>query len=134
MWQVVPGDEEVFAGADQVLAKLSLAADIADTFTGLSLHPSLLDSALQTSTSFMMNSGEHSTPFPAALKELEIFGECTAVMWAVARSREGNQAGFDMDLCDEHGMVRVRLKGYTLRILEEAITPVTVKKLMFKAE
>ena len=65
------------------MTKLSLAADIADTLGRFIMHPSLLDSALQATTCFMMDSGGLKTPFPAAMRELEIFGEYTAVMWAL---------------------------------------------------
>uniref|UniRef100_UPI002C385DCD polyketide synthase dehydratase domain-containing protein n=1 Tax=Methylomusa anaerophila TaxID=1930071 RepID=UPI002C385DCD len=116
------GIEKVYAGQGQVLARLSLPAALADTKDRFVLHPSLLDAALQAS--LMLNPGEVKPALPFALQKLEIFGKCTAAMWALVRYSGGNQAGdkapkLDIDLCDGQGNICVRLKGLSLRGLAD---------------
>ncbi|WP_456299291.1 beta-ketoacyl synthase N-terminal-like domain-containing protein [Methylomusa anaerophila] len=125
------GVEKIWAGHGQVLAKLSLPAAVADTKEQFILHPSLLDSALQASIGLMPGSGNaipsggeaRPQPFlPFALQKIEIVGKCTAVMWALLRYSHGSQAGgnvakIDIDLYDDQGNIKVRLKGLSLRVL-----------------
>jgi len=63
---------------------------------------------------------------PYSLQEIEIRGRCTADMWAWVRYSAGSAAGdkvqkLDIDLCDDHGTVCMRMKGFSSRMLEEAI-------------
>ncbi|HML90355.1 MAG TPA: SDR family NAD(P)-dependent oxidoreductase [Methylomusa anaerophila] len=123
------GIEMVYAGQEQVLAKLSLPAAVMDTKDRFILHPGLLDSALQASLGLVMAAGDKrgkvppQPALPFALQELAIFGACPAVMWALVRYSEGSKAedrvpSLDIDLCDEQGNVCVKLKGFIARILE----------------
>jgi polyketide synthase PksN len=132
------GIGELFIGPDQALVKLSLPANLADTKDRFVLHPSLLDSALQAAFCFMIGSGPFKIAVPSVLRKIEVFGKCTPVMWAHIRYSEGSEAGLDIDLYDEQGTLRVRMKGYVLRVLEVGASPkkdpVTIKKLLLKAE
>ncbi|HML90062.1 MAG TPA: SDR family NAD(P)-dependent oxidoreductase [Methylomusa anaerophila] len=126
------GIEQLYIGAGQVLAKLSLPACVANTQGQFVLHPSLLDASSQAAIGLMMGdggplpSGGTTAPKPAlpfALEELEILAGCTPAMWALVRYGDGSQAGdrvqkLDIDLCDGQGNVCVRLKGFSLRVLE----------------
>ncbi|MBY0088465.1 SDR family NAD(P)-dependent oxidoreductase [Brevibacillus brevis] len=114
------GIEQILIGQGQVLAKLSLPSSVAKTQGQFGLHPSLIDAALQASLGLMMATSDFSLILPFALEELEIVGACSASMWALIRYREGSKAGdkvekFDIDLCDENGNVRVRMKGFSTR-------------------
>ena len=129
------GIERAFVGSDQVLAKLSLPSHISDTQEQFVLHPSLMDSALQSSIGLMI--GSVNTPFsgsiasckpalPFALRELEIFGKCSSAMWALVQYGEGSKAGdkvqkLDITLCDETGKICVRMKGFSTRVLEDNV-------------
>jgi polyketide synthase PksN len=124
------GIEMVYAGSGQVLAKLSLPTSVADTKDQFILHPSLLDSALQASIGFgLFAEGASSTTslkpsVPFALAELTIIEKCTRNMWALIKYGDGSAPGdkvqkLDIDLCDEHGTVCVRLKGYSTRVMED---------------
>ncbi|WP_232035849.1 SDR family NAD(P)-dependent oxidoreductase [Methylomusa anaerophila] len=128
------GIEMLYAGADQVLAKLSLPAAVADTLEHFVLHPGLLDSALQTSIGFLLGAGDPKgkaalKPFlPFALTALEIHAGCTAAMWALIRRSDGGKAGdkvqkLDIDLYDAQGNVCVRIKGFSSRGLEGEVGP-----------
>ena len=139
------GIEMIYVGQAQVLARLALPASVSDTLDQFILHPSIMDSALQASLGLVMDSGElasfgdtrpHKPYLPFALQELEILGKMTSTMWVLIRysnvmpgwhvSQAGSKAAeparmqkLDIDLCDDQGTVKVRIKGFTTRMLEE---------------
>jgi NADP-dependent 3-hydroxy acid dehydrogenase YdfG/acyl carrier protein len=94
-----------------------------------------MDSALQASIGLMIPPGESipspgkallNPPLPFALQELEILGNCTPGMWALIRAGDGSEGGdrirkLDIDLCDETGKIRVRMKKFSYRFLEGEI-------------
>lgn len=123
------GIEKIYVGQGQVLAKLSLPSTVSDTLEQYVLHPSLMDSALQAVIGLMISSadsmsrepiGALKSSLPFAIQELEIFKNCTSQMWALVRYSDSNiSAGkvqkFDIDVCDNHGNVGVRIKGFSSR-------------------
>ena len=120
------GIEAVYAAPEQILVKLKLPASLSGTEDQFILHPIMMDSALQASIGFRLGTGDTNPdggkadlkPFlPFALEELEVLGKCTSPMWALIT---GKLPKLNLDLCDEQGNVRVRLKGYTSRILGES--------------
>jgi polyketide synthase PksN len=129
------GIEEMHVGQGKVLAKISLPASVSDTKDQFVLHPSLLDSAIQSSVGLMMLSmntkqSEGIAPLnPSlafALQKLEVFSNCTSKMWVLIRKNDSSTAGeavqkFDIDLSDENGTVCVRLKGLLSRVLQGKI-------------
>jgi len=133
------GIEEIYAGKDQVLAKLSLPVSVSDTENQYILHPSLMDAALQAISGLvsagmnpMENTAKPSLPF--ALQELDILGQCVPDMWAWIRAGNMNKSGdnsgvhprmrsLDIDLCDEQGLIQVRIKGVSLRELDLSREP-----------
>ncbi|MGP1681215.1 MAG: SDR family NAD(P)-dependent oxidoreductase, partial [Giesbergeria sp.] len=107
--------QEIHVGDRQVLARLELPATVAGQARLFTLHPSLMDAALQSSVGLMIASGQVDTrlALPFALDQLEVFGPTTARMWSHARLSAGSQAGdpvqkLDFDLCDDEGRVCVR--------------------------
>src|SRR5262249_43387751 len=59
---------------------------------------------------------------PFALDNVEVYGACTATMWALIRGPAEVKVGsgvrkLDIDLCDETGMVLVRMQGLAFRVL-----------------
>ncbi|MEW9701804.1 SDR family NAD(P)-dependent oxidoreductase [Paenibacillus sp. SI8] len=123
------GIEEVYKGAEQVLAKLSLPDFLSSTKEQFVMHPSLMDSALQSYIGLMMYADgdlRHwdKPVLPFAMEELEIFDKCQSTMWALIRYSDGTAAGdklekTDIDLCDAQGRVCVRMKGVSSRVLEK---------------
>ncbi|MCP5005747.1 MAG: SDR family NAD(P)-dependent oxidoreductase, partial [Planctomycetes bacterium] len=126
---------EIYQGEDQALARLSLPSSVQDTQSEYVLHPSLMDAALQSSIGLVCNNGVltdgsgtpclHSMPF--ALKSLETLAPCTSVMYAWVRYSAGSSPSdevqrLDIDLCDKHGNVCVKMRGLTFRALEVEIT------------
>ncbi|GAA0835806.1 hypothetical protein GCM10008915_22900 [Bifidobacterium pullorum subsp. gallinarum] len=122
------GIQKVYLGSGQALAKLSIPAVVSETTQMYTLHPSLMDSALQATISMMMSSDPASSAalkpgLPFALQELEVFGRCPSEMWALIRYSEGNKADskvqkLDIHLCDAQGTVFVIMKGFSTRVLD----------------
>ncbi|WP_338930995.1 SDR family NAD(P)-dependent oxidoreductase [Streptomyces netropsis] len=126
------GVERLHIGRDEVLVRLSQPGSVRDTLDAFVLHPSLLDSMLQGSLGMGAASAPESAldvsgmkpSLPFALDELEILGPCTEGMWAWIRyspgtAKDGKVFKLDIDLCDEQGSVRARVKGISYRVLNE---------------
>ncbi|MFI1761425.1 SDR family NAD(P)-dependent oxidoreductase [Streptomyces sp. NPDC020800] len=126
------GVERLYIGRDEVLVRLAQPRSVRDTLDAFVLHPSLLDSMLQGSLGMGAASGPESAldvsemkpSLPFALDELEILGPCTEGMWAWIRyspgtAKDGKVFKLDIDLCDERGSVRARVKGISYRVLDE---------------
>ncbi|CAM4515031.1 SDR family NAD(P)-dependent oxidoreductase [Paenibacillus xylanexedens] len=123
------GIQSVHVGQDRVIAHLSLPQSQTLSGEEYILHPSLMDSALQVTIGYLLGivtdqaaSGRPALPF--ALEQLDILGPCTTEMWAVATYSSGNSRDskihkLDVDLCDMDGVVRIRMTGFTPRILEK---------------
>jgi polyketide synthase PksN len=127
------GIEAVYIGADQVLAQLILPSCVAQTAEPYGLHPSIMDSAFQAAIGLLKETEDWKRDLkpalPFALQELEIWGKCDSQMWVWIRPSQGVRDGdrvskLDLDLCDETGQTRVRIKALTLRVLEGATDPV----------
>ncbi|MEV4517118.1 SDR family NAD(P)-dependent oxidoreductase [Dactylosporangium sp. NPDC049525] len=104
-------------GDRQVLAQLELPA--AATLDGYTLHPSLLDGALQACIGLVDGDG---VAVPFAVDEVEIFAPVPARAWAWLRPSPGAAAGGavqrnDIDVCDEDGAVCVTWRGLHVRKL-----------------
>lgn len=120
------GIEQVYKGQDLVLAKLRLPSSIIATKDQFGLHPSLMDAALQASLWLAVGSNDLKPYLPFALQEMDIFNELNSSMWAFVKYSDGNMAAnkiqkFDIDLCNEHGAVCVRMKGFSAISLEKEL-------------
>ncbi len=133
---------ELYAGNDQVLARLALPEAIAHTLDQYLLHPSLMDAALQAAIGLGMNpdaqaaaAGRAKLSLPFAVETVIVFGACVGSMWAWVRRTAGSLADdrvqkLDIDLCNEQGQVCIQIKGFSSRLLDSpdnktdsAITP-----------
>ncbi|MCX5214357.1 SDR family NAD(P)-dependent oxidoreductase [Kitasatospora sp. NBC_00240] len=125
------GIERLHIGRDQVLVRLTLPTSVRDTRDDYVLHPALLDATLQASLGMGLAAGDAGTldvsgmkpSLPFALDELEVLGSCTDAMWAWIRYSAGVERGgkvfkLDIDLCDEQGGVRARIRGMSYRVLD----------------
>ncbi|MCP4140227.1 MAG: KR domain-containing protein, partial [Chloroflexi bacterium] len=125
------GLETVYVGDNEVLAKLALPFSVLETKDQFTLHPSLLDAALQASIGIgfndeLLNRTPGSIPLrpslPFALESLEIIDSCKKSMWAWVRRSDEDPSSkvqkLDIDLCDEQGNVCVRMRGFSSRVLE----------------
>lgn len=123
----------VYKGDGQLLAKLSLPESVMHTSDDYVLHPSVMDGALQAAEYLQnvvraeLSRGEDfKAALPFALEELEIFQQCVSDMWVYVQFNSKNKPGdliqkVDIDLCDEHGTIYVRMKGFSTRVMEADI-------------
>ena len=130
------GIVSIDVGENMALAKLSMPSFLRNDKDHFVLHPSMMDSALQSSIGVMVTplvnsdspANAISSPFlPFALDELEIIHPTATAMWALVRNRtdgqpKGNIHKIDIDLCDDDGMVCVRFKGYAARASKTVVT------------
>jgi polyketide synthase PksM len=126
---------EVHVGKNQVLTRLLLPASLSDTIHQFTLHPGLLDAALQGAIGLLLAVTDLSLPenrallkpaLPFALQELEILNACTTDMWAYIRYSEGSKPEdtiqkLDVDLCNAEGVICVKFRGFATRPLESEI-------------
>ncbi len=117
------GVRAIYVGNGQVLAELLLPSSLKGTLEEFVLHPCLMDSALQACIGLPGVSLNAAPLLPFALDEIEIRGACAPAMWAWVRPSLGSGNAdklqkIDIELCDEAGSVRVRLRGFSLRRLE----------------
>lgn len=119
-------------GEGEALARLALPESLNGSEADYVLHPSMMDAALQSAAALMFGSDAAPTasPFlPYALESLEIHGPCVAAMWSWVRDSAVDPGGalrkLDIDLCDDQGVLCVRLKGFSSRPLESAKTAET---------
>ena len=114
------GVERVWIGDGQVIARLVLPTAVQDTLDDYGLHPSLLDAALQSCLGLVTGDGPLLLPY--AVEEVRTHGPCTDRMWAWVRDRAGSPTDavrrFDIDLCDDDGLVRVQIIGVAARAAE----------------
>ncbi|MFF0826321.1 SDR family NAD(P)-dependent oxidoreductase [Brevibacillus sp. NPDC003359] len=123
--------EKIYAGEDQVIAKLYLPTDKQETMSQFVLHPSLMDAALQSSIGLMPSVQSNSSPMdkpllPYALERMDVLHSCVPHMWAYIRYSENGSPGdpvqkLDIDVCDEEGRVCVQLTGFTSKVLKAGI-------------
>ncbi|MEG7378241.1 amino acid adenylation domain-containing protein [Bacillus subtilis] len=118
------GIKNVNIGNKEVLAQLQLPEIVSGTKEQFVLHPSIMDSALQTATICIMQElTDQKLILPFALEELEVINRCSSSMWAYARLSDSHHSEdivqkADIDVIDESGDVCVRIKGFSTRVLE----------------
>ncbi|MCY7822955.1 amino acid adenylation domain-containing protein [Bacillus spizizenii] len=118
------GIKNVDIGNREVLAQLQLPENVSGTSEQFVLHPSIMDSALQTATICIMQElTDQKLILPFALEQLEVIKGCSSSMWAYARLSDSHHSGdivqkADIDVIDESGDVCVRIKGFSTRVLE----------------
>ncbi|WP_075185106.1 amino acid adenylation domain-containing protein [Teredinibacter haidensis] len=142
--------EKIFKGDQQLLAKLSLPVTMHESTSEYTLHPSLMDSAIQSSIGLMIEaelkekgaSEQHSETnsdkpqltarLPFALESLLVKSACTSEMFAWVRPSSHTSAHspakqkiqkLDIDLYDEHGVLCVSMRGFSSRVLDTNSDP-----------
>ncbi|MED1738767.1 SDR family NAD(P)-dependent oxidoreductase [Bacillus swezeyi] len=139
--------DNIYVGANEALAKLTMPSVVSHTQDRYVLHPSMIDAAFQASIGLRLGTEdasltERQAMLPFALQDVQIFKGCETSMWARVKYSEDNIAAdriqkLDIDLCNEEGRVCVRMKGYSARTLEnethlEAVSSGKIGTLMFE--
>ncbi|MCG8617604.1 MAG: SDR family NAD(P)-dependent oxidoreductase, partial [Desulfobacterales bacterium] len=102
---------ELHPGKDVALARLTLPDERGENTEAFGLHPAMMDTALNVATSLMddTDSGAGLQTLAFEMDRLEMRSGCLPDMWAVIRWDGGT---VHVELCDETGTVRVRMKGF----------------------
>jgi acyl transferase domain-containing protein/thioesterase domain-containing protein len=117
--------KEIFLGESEGLARLELPAGLEDSATDFLLHPVLMDGAFQTVIRFIAQSNpERGTRFyPLSLGEVELLKPLTESYYAYVtltpnKSGPDQEKAFEIKLVDETGQVMVRMKDFTVGIVQ----------------
>jgi len=120
---------ELFVGSGLALARIALPDALKASQDSYVLHPSVLDAALQAVIAFQADGAggldEAALMLPFALGSLQVLAPFQSHMWAVIRRSAGHAAGdalqkFDIDLCNDDGLVCVRMGGFCARATAHA--------------
>ncbi|MBV2240655.1 polyketide synthase dehydratase domain-containing protein [Bacillus inaquosorum] len=89
-------------------------ADKQDAYT---LHPGLLDAAIQSAVGLTLSDAGQGLALPFAMDELVLIGDCLKAEWAFVRQRDEGRGitKMDIDICDEQGDCVLLIKGLTLK-------------------
>ncbi|MCX7293775.1 SDR family NAD(P)-dependent oxidoreductase, partial [Janthinobacterium sp.] len=118
--------ETVYVGVDQVLARLRMPPAVLAERGRYLLHPSMLDAAVTTPVALALSTAaDGGLALPFALQALEVLGPCEETMWVLARPSTGSSPAdkvqkFDLDLCNDEGLVCVRFKALSVRVVDSA--------------
>jgi acyl transferase domain-containing protein/aryl carrier-like protein len=104
-------------GARELLAELRLPAVVETSQDDYELHPSVMDSALQSALALLvdLNDVPDKPLVPFAVESLRVIAACTKEMTAWVRYSGGM---VDIDLCDRKGNVCVQIAGFASRALD----------------
>ncbi len=125
--KTLQGIETVYHGDRQLLVQICIPKAIENTSTDYLLHPSLMDSAFQATLGLILDQDNYSNSsiLPFAMQSIRIFSECKKDMFAWVRfskeyKEEDNRSlCYDIDICDESGIVCVQIEGLSSRRLVE---------------
>ena len=120
--------DQVAAGADEsgrrfVLADVALPEHLFETYGEYTLHPSIMDAALQAPIGLVLGSAGMSPALPFALGELQVVAPCpprAVVVVTEAAGTSENVRKLNIDVCDAAGNVCVRFLDFTARVLDGA--------------
>ncbi|BDG78975.1 hypothetical protein BSF_07040 [Bacillus subtilis] len=120
------GIESVYIGEDEIIAELSIPKKVLVNSSQYTLHPSLLDAALQATIAFSLSDDKmlgtilsdteksQEVKLPFAVNEIEILKDCSSQMLAYIRKDKQSKSKdkmqkLNIDLCDLQGNVCIRI-------------------------
>ncbi|CAN7772038.1 amino acid adenylation domain-containing protein [Rhizobium leguminosarum] len=128
------GLKQIFVGQDpagepMMLGELNLPHALTETLSLYSLHPSILDAALQTTIGFALASeagGSGRPALPFAVESLQVFSPPGDEAWAVVRcspdsAPDSSVSKLNIQIADGHGRLCASLVGYSSRTVEGTI-------------
>ena len=120
------GVKKIFVGKQALLAELRLPEALEVESNQYFLHPSILDSALQSSIGLLsdLDNLPNQPSLPFAIESLRVLSRCTNKMFAWVRYSAGSHADdnivkLDIDLCDSSGKVCVQIRSFSSRVLKQ---------------
>ncbi len=115
----------------QVIGKLELPSSVADSSSGYTLHPSLMDAALQVAGAIDAGvNTEALLKLPFAIEKVEIYRSVNTTVDVVARpviAASSEVKKYDVSIYLESGELAVSMKGFSTRIFrsEKEIKSIT---------
>jgi len=116
------GIVSVYRTDKQLLAQLKLPSSVDKNHEQYTLHPSMIDSAMQSALILItdLDNLPNQLPLPFTLERLTIFSVCTKEMYAWSRYSDSSNAcnqlnKLDIDLVDAQGVVCAQIWGVSLR-------------------
>ncbi|MCP4135876.1 MAG: SDR family NAD(P)-dependent oxidoreductase [bacterium] len=123
--------EKLFFNTNEVLAVLTLPAALGKDFSGYTLHPALMDGALQTVMGIvdrLLDQGFNYTALPAGAASVDLVRPLEKDCCIYARRTETSgsvvdgESGFMIDICSREGDVLVSVKDFVVKLAQmEAI-------------
>ena len=119
----------------EALSRIEIAPELRHTATDFGLHPTLMDSALQTVMGLTASTmGQSATPYmPFAIGEVAIAGTLPEVCYAYAQpaGEQGSVKKFNISIADENGQIRVFIRDYSLRAVKAKDQPVEAWETLY---
>lgn len=116
------GIQYILCGENSVLAKINLPEILAGTAKQYTLHPCILDSALQAAMGLSVKDedkkADYNAKLPFMIQEMSIYDACTESMWAYIRPDDKSQT-VHISLCDDSGTVRLEIKDIYYREIKD---------------
>lgn len=115
--------QEASSSTNEILSKIALPKTLKNNFSKYTLHPSLLDAALQSIAAYTMINklNEKSVLLPFSMGELEIVQplEETCYVYITLKQGSSSQSGnikkYNITILNETGKVLVKIKDFTGR-------------------
>ncbi|AEI40434.1 SDR family NAD(P)-dependent oxidoreductase [Paenibacillus mucilaginosus] len=119
-----PDIGELYAGREQVLAKVRFPGSREKAKQDWGLSPSVAGPVLQVSacllTAGRLPEAGQPEVLPFSLEEVEVSGASVPEGWVLIRYKGAGDSlhEFDLDFCDEEGLVYLRLRGLAVRMTQ----------------
>jgi polyketide synthase PksN len=113
--------QKLYYNENEAITYLKLPAYLKDDFKEFTLHPSLMDSALQTIIGFMQGSESPELLLPFSLGSVEIINPLTDKCFAYVKTRKtGAVQTFDIRIVDLSGNVLVNMNEFSVHVYHDA--------------
>ncbi|QHI36099.1 Polyketide synthase PksL [Kordia antarctica] len=134
----IQGIKTLYVGEHQVLAHLQLSTEVEATINDYKLHPSILESAIQSAIGLVEAAQSQTTSIiPTSISSVEIRSACTKEMYAWIRYNNQKSNLLDIDLCDANGTICVQIHGIAYHQTADSskvATPTIVEKVVAQPE
>lgn len=120
------GVQRVYMGNGEALAEINLPDKVTETLDQFCIHPSIVDSAFQSTIVSLLLHGHmeiNSPVMPFALQQIDIIDNCTEKMWAYItydRVMSESTIKYDIYLYNESGYLCIKAIGFSVRKMDNS--------------
>lgn len=133
--------KELYGNGQEALAKIQLWDDEKECVSDFTLHPGMLDGALQTAAGLVLDKigGKEAMYLPYGLKELEVYKPLTKICYShvVLCDEEGftsQEVRFNVHILDEKGQILVEMRQVVGRLFVKPEKQSEVEQVITKQE